>query len=249
METTLPAELRDPAFDLPEVRRVQPRVDAAAEKLLARGISPTVERIRVEIGGASPNAVAPALRHWRLRRDRALGRTPDVVPSSVLDAARALYAEALDVASRAAGTSQAVLASQLEAERALNATLAAELKHARRELDTLRTERASLFEAAGHTHAELVQAQALAAHCVSEQHTLQRRLDGANKDLGAVRAELAAVKAALEHTRSAPSRVRDTARARTSRRKGSAETRRPPGSSKRAATRKKSKARPGQRKR
>jgi hypothetical protein len=201
MEATLPAEFRDPAFDLPEVRRVQPRVDAAAEKLLERGLQPTVERVRVEIGGGSPNAVAPALRHWRLRRDRALGRAPDAVPSPVLDAARNLYQVALDTAARATGTSTAELAAQLEAERAKTAALTAELTHARRELDTLRTERAWLFEAAGHTHSELVQMQALAAHCVAEQSATQRRLDLSQKELGTARAQVAAIEAKLLGTR------------------------------------------------
>lgn len=190
-EAVLSDGVRDPAFDLPEVRRLQSRVDAAAEKLTTRGVKPTVERIRVEIGGGSPNAVAPALRHWRLRRDRALGRAPDVIPSAVLDAARALYGAAIEAAARAAGTSQTELASQLEAERAKSATLAAELKHARRELETLRTERASLFEAAGHTHAELVQAQALATHCVAEARDVRARLDESQRHLGEARARIA----------------------------------------------------------
>jgi hypothetical protein len=201
MESAIPAEHREPTFDLPDVRRVQPRVDDAAEALLARGIAPTVERVRAAIGGASPNSVAPALRYWRLRRDRALGKAPDPVPSPVLAAARTLYDIALDVAARSAGSSQAELAAQLEAERAKSASLAAELKYAKREIDTLRGERASLFEAAGRTHSELVQAQALATHCVAEQRALQRRLDAAHRDLGAARAEIAAMAVAVERTK------------------------------------------------
>lgn len=198
MEGAIPAEHRDPAFDLPDVRRVQPRVDDAAEALLARGIAPTVDRVRAEIGGASPNSVAPALRYWRLRRDRALGKAPDPIPSPVIAAARALFDIALEAAACAAGSSQAELAAQLESERAKTATLAAELKHAKREIETLRAERASVFEAAGHTHAELVQAQALATHCVSEQRGLQQRLDAAHRELGAARTELAAITAARD---------------------------------------------------
>lgn len=190
---------RDPAFDVPEVRRIQPRVDAAAEKLIARGVQPTVSLVRAEIGGGSPNAVAPALRHWRVRRDRALGRTQenDALPSPVIAAARTLYDAALEVASRAAGTSQVELAAQLESERAKSVTLAAELKHARRELETLRAERASVFEAAGRTHAELVQAQALATHCVGERQATQERLDATRMQLGEARSRIVALEATI----------------------------------------------------
>lgn len=190
---------RDPSYDLAEVRRVQPRVDAAADKLLGRGVAPTVSLVRAEIGGGSPNVVAPALRYWRERRDRALGRdrADDAVPSPVLVAARALYDAALDVAARAAGTSQVELAAQLESERARNAALAAELKHLRREVETLRAERASVFEAAGHTHAELVNAQTLAAHCVAEQRAVQAKLDASQTGLGEARARITALEAML----------------------------------------------------
>jgi hypothetical protein len=205
METAIPPEHRDPAFDLPEVRRVQSRVDSAAEKLLQRGVAPTVERIRVEIGGASPNAVAPALRYWRLRRDRALGKAADPIPSPVFAAARALYDTALQVAARTAGTGHAELAVQLEAERARNEMLAAELKHLRREIETLQAERASVFEAAGHTHAELVNAQALATHCVNERRAVQSKFDASQKALGAARARITALEATLVASRAAGS--------------------------------------------
>lgn len=193
---------RDPAFDVPEVLRIQPRVDAAADKLLSRGVPPTVALVRAEMGGGSPNTVAPALRHWRARRERALPRGTDheAIPSPVLNAARMLYDAALETAAHAAGTGQAEMAAQLESARAANALLAAEMKHALREVETLRSERTSLFEAAGHTRAELVTAQTLAARYVADQRSLQERLDLCHRRLGEARARITVLESRLSTT-------------------------------------------------
>jgi len=47
------------------VEALRQRVAEAAEELNARGIRPTVARIRAALGGGSPNDLAPALKVWK----------------------------------------------------------------------------------------------------------------------------------------------------------------------------------------
>ncbi len=47
------------------VEALRQRVAEAAEELNARGIRPTVARIRAALGGGSPNDLAPALKSWK----------------------------------------------------------------------------------------------------------------------------------------------------------------------------------------
>lgn len=42
----------------------QHEVDAAADALIARGVRPTIERVRGQMGRGSPNTVAPMLDTW-----------------------------------------------------------------------------------------------------------------------------------------------------------------------------------------
>jgi Plasmid replication region DNA-binding N-term len=48
----------------------QTEVDAACEAIAARGERPTVERVRVELGGGSPNALTPLVRAWKEARQQ-----------------------------------------------------------------------------------------------------------------------------------------------------------------------------------
>jgi hypothetical protein len=50
---------------LSRVEALRQRVAEAAEELNARGIRPTVARIRAALGGGSPNDLAPALKSWK----------------------------------------------------------------------------------------------------------------------------------------------------------------------------------------
>jgi len=43
----------------------QDEVSAACERIAAHGERPTVERVRVELGGGSPNAITPMVRTWK----------------------------------------------------------------------------------------------------------------------------------------------------------------------------------------
>jgi len=101
------AESRFPSASLPpnpDADRLQGRVDAAAFALLREGRNPTVASIRARIGGASPNAVAPALQRWRLsfaaQLDANAGSALEVLPPGVLELVQALWSRALFEAHR-----------------------------------------------------------------------------------------------------------------------------------------------------
>jgi len=147
----------DPTLERPRgtlpVDPLQARVDAAAFALLREGRNPTVSLVRERMGGASPNAVAPALQRWRLSFAAQLGENAssalEVLPPAVLELVQALWSRALFEAHRvrADARSTADALEQLdEAIKALHertARLAAReaaLDEERRALDRLRQE-------------------------------------------------------------------------------------------------------------
>lgn len=84
---------------------IDARVEAAAFALLREGKNPTVALVRERMGGASPNAVAPALRRWRVTFAAHLqanaGAAVDALPAGVLEIVQALWSRALFEAHRA----------------------------------------------------------------------------------------------------------------------------------------------------
>lgn len=74
---------------------------AAADALLAEGHKPTIEKVRLHMGRGSPNTVAPMLDGWFSTLGARLGlnqQTQDLcnsVPAEVLEAAQALWGQAL----------------------------------------------------------------------------------------------------------------------------------------------------------
>lgn len=85
--------------DAPGVPLIDPRVEAAAFALLREGKNPAVAQVRERMGGASPNAVAPALRRWRVTFAAQLqanaGAATDALPAGVLEILQALWSRAL----------------------------------------------------------------------------------------------------------------------------------------------------------
>jgi hypothetical protein len=178
------------------VKAVQFRVDAAADALLLTGVEPTVTKVRAQMGGGSPNAVTPALAYWRVRLKARLDARSrgDELPSTLIDAARAFYAHALQVAAEKKPATARDDREQLKVE--LDRTKS-QLRHAERELEEQREQRALLFEAAGRTHGSLVEAQVLAQHCAAQARELQAKLDAAKQELGAARSRITVLEAKL----------------------------------------------------
>jgi len=140
-----------PTRKTPTIDPLQARVDAAAFALLREGRNPTVSLVRARMGGASPNAVAPALQRWRLsfaaQLDENAGSALEVLPPGVLELVQALWSRALFEAHRvrADARSTADALEQLdEAIKALHERTArleqreAALDEERRDLDQLR---------------------------------------------------------------------------------------------------------------
>ncbi len=150
MDNSDAGQLGRPLGTLP-VDPLQARVDAAAFALLRDGRNPTVSLVRARMGGASPNAVAPALQRWRLTFAAQLGENAgsalEVLPPGVLELVQALWSRALFEAHRvrAEARSSADALEQLdEAIKALRERTArlekreAALDEERRDLDRLR---------------------------------------------------------------------------------------------------------------
>ena len=123
------------------------RVEAAAFALLREGKNPTVAAVRERMGGASPNAVAPALKRWRAAFAAHLqdssGAAQDMLPQGILEIVQALWSRALFEAHRVRSDAQSpseVLEQLNSAIAELNARLAvvqereAELETERRAL-------------------------------------------------------------------------------------------------------------------
>lgn len=72
-------------------KSLQDRVSEAADRLLTQGRKPTLDAVRLEVGGGSLREISPALRVWREKQ------------SAVEAAASAIPAELVNVVERAAG--------------------------------------------------------------------------------------------------------------------------------------------------
>lgn len=103
---------------------LQARVQAAAQALLQQGIRPTVSRLRVALGGGSPNELAPALKAWRASEaasseQAATASGARTVPAPIADLARELWTRAVAAATvdnRSGETALALVARSQDVE-------------------------------------------------------------------------------------------------------------------------------------
>ena len=140
---------------------LQARVDAAAFALLREGRNPTVSQVRARMGGASPNAVAPALQRWRLsfasQLDGNAGSALEILPPGILELVQALWSRALFEAHRVRSDTSDAIDPLTEAIHALSRQ-EARLREREADLDTLirdledRRERLAAAEAAAPRH-------------------------------------------------------------------------------------------------
>lgn len=113
-------------------------VFAAADRVLARGERPTVERVRLELGRGSPNRIGPLLEQWwEVLAKRLAGETrlPDL-PAEVAGAFRQVWAAA---STHAATSFESSMASARDEVRQQGEALTAERDRWLRELRTART--------------------------------------------------------------------------------------------------------------
>lgn len=100
-------------------------VVAAADQLLAQGLKPTIERVRQQLGGGSPNTVSPLLDVWYERLSARVAGVPapaeDDLPSDLRSAWNDAKHEARTLANQALQEERAALAqgrAQLSADQA-----------------------------------------------------------------------------------------------------------------------------------
>ena len=204
-----------------EIRDIQARrgvqeadIWGAADVLLSRGLRPTIERVREQIGRGSPNTVAPMLERWFGSLSQrivggaapAAGNDADGVPVSVRNAMKLLW----ETARREAEQSQeAALAQVRDALRAKEKELEGkQVELVQRETAFLET-RASLDQAlkSSQQAREALEQQvtALASEVLKQREAADRELARLNALL--VDAQAAAERLRQEH--SATQAVRD----------------------------------------
>lgn len=177
-------------------------VFAAADRVLARGERPTVERVRLELGRGSPARVGQLLETWwdaLAKRIAGETRLP-TLPAEVAQAFTAVWSAACAQAQQTAADALAQERAELEADR----TAAAQAQAVAERAAT-----ASQEEAAAARHAQLT-AETRLADLLPLIEAQRERADRAESQVAALvttlarrEAELLIVREALEATRTA----------------------------------------------
>ena len=118
----------------------QDDVWGAADALIAEGLRPTIERVRLKIGRGSPNTVSPMLEGWFAILGRRLGvteKTPEqgTLPGSVLKAASTLWEVAVLSAQEEAQAAIRQLRETLATDRSALEAREADLAHRKQVLN------------------------------------------------------------------------------------------------------------------
>jgi septal ring factor EnvC (AmiA/AmiB activator) len=165
----------------------QAEVDAAADRLMARGDNPTVRVLCAELK-KSPNVVGFALRQWRSRLQGRIkeGLIVPGLPPEVLEWVRLGYEAGKRTAPLTEATSEP--RPQERALRQVNSAL-------RSQVEEQRTTRAALQARNRELEGQLVEARIRNAEFERQQEALQAELDEAHRAIGELRAVLASARA------------------------------------------------------
>lgn len=176
----------------------------AGDALLMRGVRPTIERVRQELGRGSPNTVNRMLdAWWSTLAQRLAGSAPAGLPASLAEACSRLYAQIRQ---------QAVAeAEQREAE--VRGTLEEDRRQLEQAQGTLTAERAGVQATLEALKGELSALRAESQAATAETVRLQTNLTEAQKH--ASEAELAAKLVAQERDRAVEAARKETDRVRT----------------------------------
>jgi chromosome segregation ATPase len=167
----------------------QHEVAAAADALLAEGLRPTVERVRLKLGRGSPNTVAPMLEAWFAGLAPRLGVVPREEggragpPAAVREGLQQLWEQAVQLATTEA---EAALSQEREAFARERAQLAEERAAVAGQMSSAQL-RETLLQASLQTARE--QAQELQRRLEQAQHLVEQR----DRELAEARSSIAAL--------------------------------------------------------
>lgn len=164
---------------------IQEEVNRACDAILARGERPTVDRVRTELGGGSPNRLTPLVRAWTdTRRQLAL---PTQNP-----------AVAVDPSSLPPTLQRAITVLTVALDAAVAEVATAERRHARSKTEAiLATTQQQIEEAQQRAQDERAATEAVRA----EAAQLERSLSVKNEEIGALLAKLDTVQAEVAELR------------------------------------------------
>jgi hypothetical protein len=186
---------------LSRVEALRQRVADAAEEMNARGIRPTVARIRAALGGGSPNDLAPALKVWKESFQptsySAHGLSPPAqrIPAQIADLAHEMWQRASIAAGVERKGSGAARALAMRSE----------------EAQSLKTQVTSLRDQLQHESIALGELRAQAARHEAVARDALARLDASEarerrhlRDLGSARERLSELGATVTQLRARP---------------------------------------------
>lgn len=155
-------------------------VQRAIDDLLARGESPSVQKVREVLGTGSFTTISEHLREWRTRREE----NRDVPPPRGMPAALQELAEALW--QKAEESANAALAHYREEADGRVEAAEARVAEARRQAEDASQREAALAAHLTHTEQRLEERSAALAHCEAERDQLDsqvRRLESRRAEL------------------------------------------------------------------
>jgi len=107
-------------------------IEAAAERIAARGEKPTARAVRAELGGGSMVTIAPALAAWKANRPKieaaSIGVSAEVQRAILVDVERAVATARADLAAELADTQETLAAVSDELRQQTAAGAAAEAR-------------------------------------------------------------------------------------------------------------------------
>ncbi|WP_253451856.1 DNA-binding protein [Halomonas sp. Y3] len=145
-------------------------VQRAIDDLLARGESPSVQKVREVLGTGSFTTISEHLREWRTRREE----NRDVPPPRGMPAALQELAEALW--QKAEESANAALAHYREEADGRVEAAEARVAEARRQAEDASQREAALAAHLTHTEQRLEERSAALAHCEAERDQLDSRV-------------------------------------------------------------------------
>jgi len=162
----------------------QTQVNDAADALLQRGIRPTIEKLRAELGTGSPNTLMRMVETWwsQLAERLAAQARADVpgLPEPVQRAMQVLWAEAVVTTRQAADAQVADARKVLEEEQA---TLVTERSRWTADLDHARADAANAKDAQAVSEQRLADHQRLVEQLQIELHDVKAQRDKQQEQL------------------------------------------------------------------